>query len=141
MTLFSPASFVAVPGSLSSLALIPPFFLAQGMLAAALLALLALKHRLNDAYIEAALDRFLQKESEALRRRTRTNPLDFRTSEHVRPDPSTIGWGLYPGKVEIVRTIRAAIDNGYRIRLRAYTRGVHGRIIVRSREVDLRRGG
>jgi hypothetical protein len=131
----------ALPGKVSVLAVISPFFLTQLVLVVVLLALFAFRQRNNDARVEAALDRILQKETEALRQRTRKNPLDFRTSENLRPGPSMIGWGLYPGKVEIVRTIGAAIDNGYRIRLRAYARGIRGRVIVRSRDVELRRTG
>lgn len=132
---------LTIPGSASVnvLAAISPFFLTQLVLVVVLLALFAFKRHNNDARVEEALDRILQKDTEALRIRTKKNPLDFRTSEHVRPGPSTIGWGLYPGKVEIVRTIGAAIDNGYRIRLRAYARGMRGRVIVRSREIELRR--
>lgn len=123
------------------LAAISPFFLTQLVLVVVLLALFAFKRRNNDARVEAALDRILQKETEALRQRTRKNPLDFSTSEHLSPGPSMLGWGLYPGRVKIVRTIGAAIDNGYRIRLRAYARGMRGRVIMRSRDVELRRAG
>src|SRR4051794_23896166 len=105
---------------------------------ALLVGLFAWKRRRSDAHVEAVLDRVLKKDTEALNRRTSGDPLDFRTSEYLRPGPST-GWGLSRRKVKIVRTIRAAIDNGYRVRLRAYLRGRRGRVFVRSTEVELRR--
>jgi hypothetical protein len=46
-----------------------------------------------------------------------------------------LGWG----KVQVHRTIVRALKDGYRVRVRAYAEGARGRVIVRCRDVDLRR--
>lgn len=112
------------------------------LIPALLLALLAVGNALwrrqgSDTRLKAALDFLLEKDARALRQSTRSNPLDFCTSEYLPIDRSGLRPMINPGEVEIVRTIRAPIDDGYRIRVRAYLRR-RSHVIVRSKEVDLR---
>jgi hypothetical protein len=93
----------------------------------------------SQAEMEAALDDLLLRDSETLRERTRANPLAFAPSEDVSPSALGLKTSPEPARVEIVRTVRAALDNGYRIRLRARVTAARGRTMMRSREIDLLR--
>lgn len=98
-----------------------------------------LRARRDDRHIIAALDRVLAQDSAELKKTRRADPLRFRTAERVQVDGLALGWGLRPGRVQLVRTVRAATKAGYRLRLRAFARALGGRTIVRSVDVEVRR--
>lgn len=122
-----------------SLAVLLPFLSAPIAVLASVLVWLRLRRPADDRRIIAALDRILEEDSAALREARRADPLRFRTAEHVRLGGLALGWGLRPGRVHLVRTIRAATVAGYRLRLRAFARGTGGRTLVRSVDVEVRR--
>jgi hypothetical protein len=105
----------------------------------ALVVWLCLRRRPDDRLILDALDRVLEEDSTLLKEARGTDPLRFRTAERVRLGGVAMGWGLRPGRVHLVRTIRSATAAGYRLRLRAFARGAGGRTLVRTRDVELRR--
>jgi hypothetical protein len=100
--------------------------------------LLGLGRRGVDARVERSLDELLAREGETLKRRRRADPLDFATTAHVHAGRVGVGWGWLAGRVRIVRTVRAPVDGGYRLRLRAFARGGRGRVLVRHLDVDVR---
>lgn len=126
-------------GSASFVAAITSVMVAPKGLVTGLLSFVRFDRRRFDARVEAALDRLLARESSLLRRRVGGNPLNFPPSEYISAARAGLGWGIGMGRVQIVRTIRAPIENGYRVRVRAFARGARGRVIVRFADVELRR--
>lgn len=122
-----------------SLGVLFSFFTAPLAVFATVLVWLGLRKAPDDRRLLDALDRILEEDSEALKQARTPDPLRFRTAERVRLGGIAMGWGLRPGRVHLVRTICAATKAGYRLRLRAFARGAHGRTLVRSREVEVRR--
>lgn len=116
-----------------------PYLSAPLAVLAAMMVWWRMRRPRDDESILAALDRLLEEDSEVLRRERDGDPLRFRTAERVRLGGAAMGWGLRPGRVDLVRTIRAATGAGYRLRLRAFARGPGGRTLVRTRDVELRR--
>jgi len=94
----------------------------------------------DDHRVIEALDRVLAEDSAVLRETRTTDPLRFRTSEQVRLGMAPLGAGPRPGRVQLVRTIRAATAQGFRLRVRAFARGSGGRTLVRWVDVEVGRG-
>jgi hypothetical protein len=84
-----------------------------------------------DSSIEAALQDIIEHDSSELKKRRGRDLIDFRPSEYVRLRSDD------GPRVEIVRTIQAALDRGYRVRIRATSKCSRGRVFVRSIDVDL----
>lgn len=103
----------------------------------ALIISLRLRPRTWDRRIVRALDRILQRESRSLSEYA--DPLDFRPSEFVGANAGGLYWWSFPGRIYVMRTVRAALADGYRIKLRARARGARGRIIDRTVEFEVRR--
>jgi hypothetical protein len=101
-------------------------------------AALGLGRRKIDAHLEVELEGLLAREAEAFRQSVGDDLLDFRTTAYVHGRASGTTWGWVCGNVKIVRTVRAALGDGYRVRLRAYARGACGRVLVRCTDVELR---
>lgn len=100
---------------------------------------LRLRRGPDDRRVLDALDRVLTQDATQLQEARGADPLRFRTAERVRLGGVAMGWGLRPGRVHLVRTIRAATAAGYRLRLRAFARGAGGRTLVRTRDIEVRR--
>lgn len=96
-----------------------------------------LRPRAWNRRIIRALDRILERESESICECG--DPLDFRPSEYVGAGFGGLRWWCFPGRIQIMRTVRAVLADGYRIKLRARARGSRGRIIDRTVEFDVRR--
>jgi len=107
------------------------------LMGSALVVAIRLRPRTWDQKIVRALDRILQLESQSLC--AHDDPLDFRPAETVRAGAGGLYWWTFPGRVHVMRTVRAALADGYRIKLRARARGARGRIIDRTVEFDVRR--
>ncbi len=88
-----------------------------------------------DQRVADGLDRLLLEQSERLRRGATRKVLDFATSESLPALPFGLGFG----RVRVVRTILAALHDGYRVRVRAFAEGARGRVIVRHVDIELRR--
>jgi hypothetical protein len=100
---------------------------------------LGLFRRALDTRISNALDAVLRIEAEEFRRRAARDLLDFAPSGSVHAGRVGVDWGWAAGRVRVVRTVRVALHDGFRIRLRAVGRGVRGRLLVRDIDVDLHR--
>jgi len=107
------------------------------VIGSALVVAFRLRPRTWDRRIVRALDRILQRESRSLC--AHEDPLDFRPAETVCAGAGGLYWWTFPGRVHVMRTVRGALADGYRIKLRARARGARGRIIDRTVEFDVRR--
>jgi len=106
------------------------------LIGAVLIVGIRLRPRVWNQQIIRSLDRILQRESEFMCQRG--DPLDFRPSEYVDAGAGGLYWWVFPGRIEVMRTVRAGLVDGYRIKLRARARGSRGRIIDRTIEFDVR---
>lgn len=85
----------------------------------------------SDTGIEEALQEIVERDCGELKKRRGRDLIDFRPSEQVRLRRDE------GPRVEIVRTIQAALEGGYRVRVRAISKCSRGRTFVRSIDVDL----
>ena len=84
-----------------------------------------------DSNIEAALQEIVEQDSSELKKRRGRDLIGFPPSEYVRLRKDK------GPRVKIVRTVQAALDRGYRVRVRATSKCSRGRVFVRSIDIDL----
>lgn len=114
-------------------------FAAPFALLASILVRLRLRRPPDDGRVVAALDKLLAEQAQVLRRESARDPLRFTTVERVSARGLAFGWGVRAGGIHLVRTIRAASANGYRVRVKAFARVSDGRTLVRAIDVELPR--